>query len=88
MKRSRYTEERIIGILKGAGGRNTSCGAVQRARHERCEVLRLEEQTRGIEVSEAKRLRPLEAENSKLKRLLADAILDNAALNDLVGKNG
>ena len=40
----------------------------------------------GLEISEAKRLRALEAENAKLKRLLADAILDNAALKDLLGK--
>ena len=42
----------------------------------------------GLEVSEAKRLRALEVENAKLKRLLADAMLDNAALKDLLGKNG
>jgi putative transposase len=40
----------------------------------------------GLEVSEAKRLRALEAENARLKRLLADAMLDNAALKDLLGK--
>ena len=45
----------------------------------------MEEQVRGLEVSEAKRLRSLETENAKLKRLLADAILDNAALKDLLG---
>jgi putative transposase len=39
-----------------------------------------------MEVSEAKRLRTLEDENTQLKRLLADAMLDNAALKDLVGK--
>jgi hypothetical protein len=42
----------------------------------------------GLEVSEAKRLRAIEEENTKLKRLSAEAILDNAALNDLLGKNG
>ncbi|MGY3413220.1 putative transposase [Bradyrhizobium sp. GM5.1] len=41
----------------------------------------------GMDVSEAKRLRTLEDENTKLKRLLADAMLDNAALKDLLGKN-
>jgi putative transposase len=40
----------------------------------------------GLEVSEAKRLKTLEDENTRLKRLLADAMLDNAALKDLVGK--
>ena len=41
-----------------------------------------------MEVSEAKRLKQLEDENAKLKRLLADAMLDNVALKDLLGKNG
>ena len=40
----------------------------------------------GLEVSEAKRLRQLEEENAKLKRLLADTMLDNAALKDLLSK--
>ena len=71
---------------EGAGGRDTSCGAVPQAWHERCDVLHVEEQYGGLEVSEAKRLRALEAENAKLKRLLADAMLDNAALKDLLGK--
>jgi putative transposase len=42
----------------------------------------------GLEVSEAKRLRALEDENERLKRLLADAMLDNAGLKDLLSKNG
>jgi putative transposase len=42
----------------------------------------------GLDVSEAKRLKTLEDENAKLKRLLADAMLDNAALKDLLGKSG
>ncbi len=41
----------------------------------------------GMDVSEAKRLKSLEDENSKLKKLLADAMLDNSALKDLLGKN-
>ena len=41
----------------------------------------------GLEVSEARRLRALEDENAKLKRLLADAMLDNAGLKDLLAKN-
>jgi len=42
----------------------------------------------GMDVSEAKRLKSLEDENAKLKKLLADAMLDNSALKDLLGKNG
>ena len=70
---------------EGAGGRDGGGGVVPQARHERRHVLQLEEQVR-LEVSEAKRLRALEAENARLKRLLADAMLDNAALKDLLGK--
>jgi putative transposase len=40
----------------------------------------------GLEISEAKRLKGLESENAKLKKLLADAMLDNAALKDLLAK--
>lgn len=46
----------------------------------------MEGQVGGMDVSEAKRLKTLEDENTKLKRLLADAMLDNAALKDLLGK--
>ena len=42
----------------------------------------------GMDVTEAKRLKQLEGENAKLKRLLADAMLDNSALKDLLSKNG
>ena len=42
----------------------------------------------GLEVSEARRLKALEDENRRLKKLLAEAILDNAALKDILGKNG
>jgi putative transposase len=49
-------------------------------------VLQAEGQIRRIEVSDARRLRQLEDENGKLKRLLADSMLDNAILKDLLGK--
>lgn len=42
----------------------------------------------GMEVSDAKRLKGLEDENRRLKKLLAEAMLDNAALKDILGKNG
>ena len=42
----------------------------------------------GLEVSEARRLKSLEEENRRLKKLLAEAVLDNAAFKDLLGKNG
>lgn len=84
MKRKRYTEEQIISILKeheaGASAKDLS------RRHGVAEntVYRWKAKFGGMEVSEAKRLRELEAENSKLKRLLAEAELDKAALKELV----
>ena len=44
--------------------------------------------SKGLEVSEARRLKSLEDENRRLKKLLAEAMLDNAALKDILGKNG
>jgi len=84
MKRKRYTEEQIISILKeheaGASAPDLS------RRHGVAEntIYRWKSKFGGMEVSEAKRLRELEAENQKLKRLLAEAELDKAALKELV----
>ena len=84
MKRKRYTEEKIISILKeheaGASVPDLS------RRHGIAEntIYRWKSKFGGMEVSEAKRLRLLEAENLKLKRLLAEAELDKAALKELV----
>jgi putative transposase len=86
MKRKRYSEEQIIGILKeheaGAGMADLS------RRHGVSEqsLYRWKSKYGGMQVSEAKRLRELEQENAKLKRLLADAMLDNAALKEVLGK--
>ena len=86
MKRSRHTEEQIIAILKEhEAGLKTA---------ELCRNHGISEPTfynwkskyGGLEVSEAKRLKGLESENAKLKKLLADAMLDNAALKDLLAK--
>ena len=84
MKRKQYSEEKIISILKeheaGASAKDLS------RRHGVAEntVYRWKAKFGGMEVSEAKRLRELEAENAKLKRLLAEAELDKAALKELV----
>lgn len=87
MKRKRFSEEQIIQVLKQAeAGAKTA---------DLCREVGVTEQTfyrwkskyGGMQVSEAKRLRELEAENAKLKKLLAEAHLDNAALKELLGKN-
>jgi putative transposase len=87
MKRKKFTEEQIIGILKEseAGAKNLDL----------CRKHGITEQTfyrwrskyGGMQVSEAKRLKELEAENRKLKQLLAEAHLDNAALKDVLSRN-
>mgnify|MGYP003353525569 FL=1 len=86
MKRKRFTEEQIIGVLKEAEA-GVKTGDLER-RHGISEatIYNWKAKYGGMEVSEAKRLRSLEDENAKLKRLLADAMLDNAALKDLLTK--
>jgi putative transposase len=86
MKAKRFTKEQIIGVLKEA-----EAGAETK---DLCRKHGISEPTfynwkakyRGMTVSEARRLKELEAENSTLKRLLADAELDKAALKDLPGR--
>jgi putative transposase len=86
MKRKRYTEEQIISILKEYEA-GTSMADLSR-RHGVAEntLYRWKSKFGGMEVSEAKRLRELEAENARLKRLLAEAELDKAALKEIASK--
>ena len=84
MKRKRYTEEQIISILKEheAGAKVTDLA--RRYGITEQTLYRWKSKFGGMEVSEAKRLRELEQENARLKRLLAEAELDKAALKELV----
>ena len=84
MKKKRYTEEQIISILKEHEA-GASVPELSR-RHAVAEntIYRWKSKFGGMEVSEAKRLRELEAENTRLKRLLAEAELDKSALKELV----
>jgi putative transposase len=86
MKRSRYTQEQIVGILKEQEAGTSFAELCRRHGMRDATFYTWKSKYEGLEVSEAKRLRALEAENAKLKRLLADAMLDNAALKDLLGK--
>lgn len=80
MKRSRFTEEQIIWILREQEAGVARADVFPQARDFRCHVLQVEG---GMDVSEARRLKVLEDENAKLKRLLAEAILGNAMLKDI-----
>ena len=84
MKRKRYTEEQIISILK-AHEAGTSVAELSR-KHGIVEntIYRWKSKYGDMEVSEAKRLRELEQENAKLKRLLAEAELDKAAMKEVI----
>jgi putative transposase len=83
MKRSRFTEEQIIGILgeQEAGGKTAD--VCRKHGVTATTFYRWKAKYGGMDVSEAKRLRALEDENAKLKKLLAEAMLDNAMLKDL-----
>ena len=84
MKRKRYSEEKIISILKEHDA-GASVPDLSR-RHGIVEntIYRWKSKYGGMEVSEAKRLRVLESENAKLKKLLAEAELDKAALKEII----
>ena len=86
MKRKRFTEEQIIGVLKEHElGAKT---ADLRRKHGISEATFYNWKSKfgGLDVSEARRLKQLEGENARLKKLLADSMLDNAALKDLLSK--
>jgi putative transposase len=86
MKRSRFTEEQIIGILKEQEAGMPTVEVCRRHGVSPATFYKWKSKFGGMEVSEAKRLRSLEDENAKLKKLLAEAMLDIAVLKDITGK--
>jgi putative transposase len=86
MKRSRFTEEQIIGILKEHESGVPVADLCRKHGVSDASVYKWKAKYGGMDVNEARRLKALEDENAKLKRLLADAMLDNVALKDLLGK--
>lgn len=87
MKRSRFSEEQIIGILKENEAGAKVDEICRRHGISSATFYAWRKKFGGMEASEAKKLKSLEDENAKLKRLLADAMLDNAAMKELLSKN-
>ena len=86
MKRSRFTDEQIIAILREQEAGGTTADMCRRHGISSATFYAWKAKYGGLEVSEARRLKALEDENTRLKRLLADAMLDNAGLKDLLSK--
>jgi putative transposase len=86
MKKKRFTEEQIIAVLKEHELGATAAELGRRHGISPQTLYNWKNKYGGMDVSDAKRLKALEAENAKLKRLLADAHLDLAAVKDLLSK--
>jgi len=87
MRKSRFTEAQIIGTIKEQEAGMPTAEVRRRHGLSPATFYKFKSKYGGMEVSEAARLKALEDENAKLKRLLADTMLDNVVLKDLLGKN-
>ena len=86
MKRSRFSEEQIIGVLREQEGGQPTADVCRRHGISPATFYKWKAKYGGLDVSEARRLKALEDENAKLKRLLAEAMLDNAMLKDIAAQ--
>ena len=86
MRKSRFTEAQIIGMIKEQEAGMATAEVCRRHGLSPATFYKLKARYGGLELSDAKRLKQLEDENAKLKRLLADTMLDNVVLKDLPGK--
>lgn len=86
MKRSRFSEEQIIAILREQESGVATAEVCRRHAISGTTFYKWKAKLGGMDVSDARRLRSLEDENGKLKKLLAEAMLDNAMLKDIAAK--
>jgi len=86
MKRKRFSEEQIIGVLKESEAGSKTDDVCRRHGISTATFYAWRKKYGGLEVSEARRLRELEVENAKLKRIVADQMLDMSAMKDLLEK--
>ena len=87
MRKSRFSEEQIIGMIREHDAGVKTAGICRKYGISDATFYKYKARFGGMTVSDAQRLRTLETENAKLKRLLAESLLDNAALKDLATKN-
>ncbi len=87
MKRKRFTEEQIIGVLKESEAGAKTDDICRRHGISSATFYSWRKKYGGMDASEAKRLRELEVENAKLKRIVADQMLDMTSMKELLAKN-
>ena len=86
MRKSRFTAAQIIGMIKEQEAGLPTSELCRKHGLSPATFYKLKAKYGGMDLSDARRLKQLEDENAKLKRLLADAMLDNVVLKDLLGK--
>jgi len=87
MRKSRFTEEQIIAILSEQERGLATSEVCRKHGISPASFYKWKAKFGGMDVSDARKLKTLETENARLKRLLADSMLDNVVLKDLLGKN-
>ena len=87
MKRSRFSDEQIIGVLKEHAAGMATADLCRKHGISDATFYKWRSRYGGLEVSEARRLKALQEENAKLKKLLAESVVDVATLREMLGKN-
>jgi putative transposase len=87
MRKSRFSDEQVIAILREQEAGRPTAGLCRKHGISNATFYKWKAKFGGMEVSEARRLKTLEVENRKLKKLLAEQVMDNATLKEMLTKN-